>query len=111
MEGMLVHASVWFEVGPNVVADTLQWIIEKRVVTSLHYLNDFFLTGRAGSGECAQALEKALECCAHLDVPVAPHGPTTKLVFWGIESIQKRVRLPEAELHRLQTEIKEWQGR
>ena len=72
----------------NVVADTLQWIIEKRGVTCLHYLDDFFLTGRIGSEESAQALEKALEYCAYLDVPVAPlktHGPTTKLVFWGIE--------------------------
>ena len=65
---------------------------------------------------CAQALEKALECCAHLGVPVAPlkmHGPTTKLVFLGIEidTEARRVRLPEAKLHRLQTEIKKWQGR
>ena len=42
----------------NVMADTLQWIIEKREVTCLHYLDNFLLTGRAGSEECAQALEK-----------------------------------------------------
>ena len=100
----------------NVVADTLQWIIEKRGVTGLHYLDDFFLTGRAGSKDCAQALEKALECCAHLGIPVAPlktQGPTTKLVFLGIEidTEARRVKLPEAKLHRLQTEIRVWQGR
>ena len=54
-------------------------------------------------GVCS-GTKKALECCAHLGIPVAPlktHGPTTKLVFLGIEidTEARRVRLPEAKLH------------
>ncbi len=98
----------------NAVADGLQYILEDCGVSCLHYLDDFFTWGRAGTNECARALDTALSCCAKLGVPVAEHktqGPVTKLVFLGIEidSVSRTLRLPEEKLCRLQVNIREWQ--
>lgn len=100
----------------NAVADGLQYILGVDGVTCLHYLDDFFIWGRAGTDECSRDLDRALKCCARLGVPVAENkttGPVTKLVFLGIEidSVAKSLRLPDDKLHRLQENIREWQGR
>ena len=98
------------------VADALQWIMAEEGVESLHYLDDFILFGSPDSPECKRALEKALEICRRLGVPIAVHkteGPVTVIVFLGIEidTVEGMTRLPEEKLRRLQREIRVWRGR
>lgn len=100
----------------SAVADALQWILADQGVGSLHYLDDFILFGSPDSPECRQALEKALQICKRLGVPIAVHkteGPATVLVFLGIEvdTVEGVIRLPEEKLRRLQREIRAWKGR
>ena len=101
----------------NAVADALQWIMEHNGVPELlHYLDDFLIFGAPDSLECQQALEKALQLCLQLGVPVAKsktEGPATSIIFLGIEldTVAKMVRLPREKLHRLQREISKWTGR
>ena len=100
----------------NAVADALQWIFQCQGVKGIHYLDDFLLFGSPDSDECRQALEKILETCARLGVPLALHktkGPSTIIIFLGIELDMKAMtlRLPEEKLIRLKREILRWQGR
>ena len=101
----------------NAVADALQWIMERNGVPELlHYLDDFLIFGGTESLECQQALEKALQLCLKLGVPVAKsktEGPATNITFLGIEldTTAMIVRLPREKLHRLQREICKWTGR
>ena len=73
----------------NAVADAMLWVLMKMGgMDAIHYLDDFLLFGAPGSLQCAEVLEKALETCVRLGVPVAPkktEGPSTKLVFLGNE--------------------------
>ena len=99
------------------LADCLLWIMQANGVRHvLHYLDDFLFIGEPHSTECAQSLHTAIEVCAHLGVPVAPHkieGPSTSLSFLGImidtESFQ--LKLPTEKLQRLKSDIAKWQGR
>ena len=80
-------------------------------MTVLHYLDDFFLVGKAESGECEQALALSFSHCATFGVPIACHkteGPTARLVFLGIEldATKGQMRLPAEKLHRLKAEIR-----
>ena len=57
-------------------------------VEGIHYLDDFLLFGLPESQQCAESLSRALACCDLMGIPVAPaktEGPSTKLVFYGIE--------------------------
>ena len=82
----------------------------------LHYLDDFLFIGAPETGECKQALERALTTCDTLGIPVAKHkveGPSTCLSFLGIELDTQalQLRLPPEKLSRLQSLIKTWQGK
>ena len=58
----------------TVLADCLLWIMQANGVRHvLHYLDDFLFIGEPHSTECAQRLHTAIEVCARLGVPVAPH--------------------------------------
>ena len=81
----------------------------------MHYLDDYLLLGPPKSRECQRALETMLTC-QNMGVPMAGHkteGPTTVLVFLGIEfdTINRTLRLPEEKLCWLQEEIRSWVGR
>jgi len=99
------------------VANALQWILETQGVKHvMHYLDDYLVLGPPDSPECQRSLERTLDCCHRLGVPVARHkteGPSTQLVFLGIELNTRDgiLRLPEAKLRRLQGEIKNWTGK
>ena len=101
----------------NAVADGLQWILGRnRVENCLHYLDDFLILGSGGSNDCGVALQRALQICAYLGVPIAQkktEGPATKLVFMGIEidTVEGVMRLPSEKLQRLQLEIQRWMER
>ena len=95
----------------NAVADGLQWILGRNGVDNcLHYLDDFLILGSGRSNDCWVALQRALQICAYLGVPIAQsktEGPATKLVFLGIEidTVEGVMRLPSEKLQRLQLEI------
>lgn len=82
----------------NSVADLFHWLLVNNsdVKDLLHYLDDYFTLGSAGSTLCAD----------RLGIPLSPEkceGPSTCLVFLGIElgSIAMTARLPEQ--NRLET--------
>ena len=82
----------------------------------IHYLDDFLIIGPPSSGECSHGLSLCRDLCSHLGVPLAPSkivGPTTRLVFLGIEfdTIAMEARLPAEKLSRLRSSIHTWQGR
>ena len=97
------------------IADALEWVMQQEGVRSaLHYLDDFMVFGKPGSGECQEALTLSLEIFRRLGVPVAKQkteGPATTLTFLGIEldSEAMEVRLPREKLERLGREIGEWE--
>ena len=96
----------------NAVADALAWGLSAgRGIRMLHYLDDFFIVGKAGS--CERDLTEALSCCSKLGVPVASHkteGPTSNLVFLGIQldAARRQMSLPTGKLQRLKGEIQAW---
>ena len=98
----------------NAVADGLLWILVTHDdVQGIHYLDDFLLFGAPGVPQCAVALCKALARCASLGVPVAPaktEGPTTKIIFPGIEidTVCMTLSLPQVKLVRLHSMIRQW---
>lgn len=100
----------------NAVADALQWIALERGVSNLdHFLDDFITTGHPDSTECSQNLDTLVATCRLLGMPLSPsklEGPTTCLVFLGIEldTVALELRLPAKKLLRLQETISEWAG-
>ncbi len=98
----------------NEVADALLWIlVHHDGINGLHYLDDFLLVGEPDSPQCELSLQWALARCRVFGVPVDPkktEGPTTKLVFLGIEidTVAMTLRLPVVKLERLQREILKW---
>lgn len=101
----------------NCLADSIEWMLRKRGVPFIiHYLDDFLIIGPPSSGECSHGLSLCRDLCSHLGVPLAPSkivGPTTRLVFLGIEldTIAMEARLPAEKLSRLRSSIHTWQGR
>ena len=99
------------------VADAVQWILETQGVKHImHYLDDYLVMGPPDSPECKRSLDRILDCCQRLGVPIAQHkteGPSTQLVFLGIELNTREgiLKLPEVKLQRLQGEIKNWTGK
>ena len=77
----------------------------------IHYLDDYFTLGPAGSDHCAQALTTIQLAANDLGVPLAPEkceGPTTRLVFLGIEldSELMTATLPGPKLAELTAEVR-----
>lgn len=101
----------------SAVADALTWVMQTEGIQHLlHYLDDFLFLGLPGSRQARAVLEKALEVCKSLGVPVAPNkteGPSTTLTFLGItiDTVTGELRLPEEKLVRLQQTIRFWAAR
>ena len=99
------------------LADALEWMIRRQgVQTVLHYLDDFLIVGQPNADQCAVDLQRLLEVFASLRVPVVMEkleGPTTRLVFLGIELDTKSMcmRLPPEKLEELRVLLGEWQSR
>ena len=82
---------------------------------TLHYLDDILVNSKIGSGE-GVPLQKALDQCSRLGVPIATHkteGPSTTITFLGIEldTVTRTLHLPTEKLARLQKEVREWGDR
>ena len=101
----------------SAVADALQWILRQKGVSFVeHYLDDFITLGKPGTDECASNQELILETCRATGTPIEPgktEGPTTRLVFLGIEidSEAMEMRLPDEKLSRLKESLAQWRGK
>ena len=74
----------------NTLAVLFVWALQNNyhVEDLLHYLDDFFTLGPAGSDACAESLKSIQRASTDLGIPLAPEkceGPSTCLVFLGIE--------------------------
>lgn len=79
----------------------------------IHYLDDFLFFGPPNSLTCAASLEKAIELCNRLGVPLAPNkieGPASILTFLGIniDTNEFRLSLPLPKLIATRTECRQW---
>ena len=99
------------------LADALAWILHARWVTiQLHYLDDFLLIGPPNSPAAALALQKTLETCQELGVPVATHkteGPSCQLTFLGIhmDTVKMELSLLPDKLARISEMVREWSAK
>ena len=97
----------------SAVADALNWCLQRAGIHFIqHYLDDFIIVAPPHSEECQQAVQTMDTVCARLGVPMTPHkreGPTTCLVFLGIEidTVAGELRLPEEKLSRLMSLLHE----
>ena len=97
------------------LTDALQWILERRGVSHVaHYLDDYVTLGAPESGECLANHQTIFQVCQEHGIPLAPHktvGPTTCLIFLGIEidTTRMELRLPHEKLSRLLELLQEWQ--
>ena len=96
------------------VADALEWCLRQSGVQEIdHYLDDFVTIGPPQSPVCATNLDRIMEVCQVLGVPLAAEklaGPTTCLEFLGIEvdTVRQELRLPEVKLTHLRDLTKQW---
>lgn len=100
----------------NALADGIQWILEQEGIEVMHYLDDFLIIRAPDSPERDQDLERALERCARLGVPIAAHrteGFNSIMIFLGIEldTVAMTLCLPGEKLTQLQREIGKWKGK
>ena len=85
----------------SAVADTLEWIaLHEGVSRLLHYLDNFLTMGAEHTCECQLNLEKLVDLCRRLGMPLKwqkLEGPATTLVFLGIllDTHKMEMRLPE----------------
>lgn len=92
----------------NAVADAIEWMLRAKGVTHLaHYLDDFILTGKAGTSEFQRNMQAVREECTALGML---EGPNTCLVFLGIvlDTVKMEIRLPAEKLRYLRWVIKSW---
>ena len=102
----------------NTLADLFEWLLKNNysVQNLLHYLDDFFTIGKAGSSNGTDFLRAIKQAATDTGIPLAPEkceGPVTCmnfLVILGIEldSVQMTARLPPDKLRDLVLLIKQW---
>ena len=99
------------------LADAVEWVASQRGALGMaHYLDDYIMWGAPSSKDCAESLRILLEVCSELGIPVASQkcqGPSTRLVFLGIEfdTMSMELRLPEEKLVCLQALVTSWRVR
>ena len=95
---------------------TVTGTMEKRGVSWIcHYIDDFITVGNPGESECQRYIGIVKEVCEEPGMPTEPEkgeGPTTELVFLGMEldSRQLVIRLPEEKLQRMRSTLERWKG-
>ena len=99
----------------NTLADLFEWILQNYYDAAdiLHYLDDYFTFGPAGSPTCSNSVNSIQQASRDLGLPLALdkwEGPTTCLIFLGIElnSVSMTARLPTDTLTELQSIISYW---
>jgi len=87
-------------------AHFLQWAVERNLQgLVLHYLDDFLFGGRATSQHCQSALDRFMDTCKALGIPIAEEKtvlPCTRLTFLGIEIDTEAmlIRIPMDKIER-----------
>ena len=71
------------------LASAIEWILHHNqgIQHLIHYLDDFFTAGPAGSPICSQNMAKMNEVCKSINAPTKvekEEGPSTSLTFLGI---------------------------
>ena len=99
----------------NGVADLFEWMLIHNwsVEDLLHYLDDYFTLGAAGTDLCAKRFTAIHQAARLVGIPLSPEkceGPTIRMVFLGIEldSIEMSARLPADKLADLIALLREW---
>ena len=99
----------------NNVADLFEWMLVHNwsVEDLLHYLDDYFTLGAAGTDLCAKRLAAIHQAARLVGIPLSTEkceGPTTRMVFLGIEldSNEMSARLPADKLADLMVLLREW---
>jgi hypothetical protein len=97
------------------VADLFHWCLVHNwdVLDLLHYLDDYFTLGPPNSDVCALRLKAIDQAATDIGIPLSPDkcvGPTTSLVFLGIEldSVKMTARLPTDKRTELIVLLHEW---
>ena len=101
----------------NRLAEALCWILSNSYLIEfiMHYLNDFFLTNRAGSNKRRAEMDIVIKVFKQLGIPLALEkiiGPTTALVFLGIliDTLEMCVKLPTDKLSELLSSLAFWES-
>ena len=81
----------------------------------MYYLEDFFLTNRAGSNKCRAEMDIVINVFEQLGIPLALEkiiGPATALVFLGIliDTLEMCVKLPMDKLSELLSSLAFWES-
>lgn len=99
------------------VADALLWIMMQNGLSwGIHYLDDFLTIGTSQSSECYNNAQVMQSVCEKAGLPVEPsksQGPSTSLVFLGIEidSVAGVLRLPTEKLQSIKNTLASWRHR
>ncbi len=93
----------------------LEWVVRKEAMSDriIYYVDDILCCGEADESNplsCKRLVECLEKVCAKLDVPLAPEklvGPTTKLIFLGLEidSVKQLVTVPLEKLGPIRNKI------
>ncbi|XP_055335738.1 uncharacterized protein LOC129586500 [Paramacrobiotus metropolitanus] len=96
----------------------VHWCVGKRarLVTLLHYVDDFFFVGKPRTIECSLLMQSMEAVCSELGVPLAldkTEGPATRLTFLGIvlDSVAQTLSLPNNKQLDIMETLKNWVGR
>ena len=101
----------------NAIAATFHWHLSQLGIGHIrHYLDDFIIMAPPESHKCQEDLATLLRAASTLGIPIASQkteGPTTSLVFLGIEAdtVAGELRLPRAKLQRLKILLNQWGSR
>ncbi|XP_055334693.1 uncharacterized protein LOC129585836 [Paramacrobiotus metropolitanus] len=100
------------------MATFLEWIIVNvcHFRDVLHYMDDFFFAGPAGSVLCRLAIELMTLVCSDLGIPLAldkTEGPSTTLTFLGVvlDSVNQTISIPPEKLKDLSDEFSVFSAR
>ena len=86
----------------------LEWHLKEEVgiKTVHHYLDDFLFMGKNDTSECMKLMTEFVKLCEFIGVPLAHEktvGPTTKLIFLGIEidTTMMVIKIPNEKVEKL----------
>ncbi|CAB4027902.1 Cortactin-binding 2, partial [Paramuricea clavata] len=96
----------------DIFSTAVEWIAQHKfnIDKLLHLLDDFLLIA-ATHTQCRSNLDRFLNLCAILGIPIAPEktcGPATTLTFAGIEldSVKSQARLPADKLAKCTLQVR-----
>ena len=96
----------------------LEWAIKFKSgkISVEHYLDDFLLTGNAGTGDCLQLMDRLRIICEDWGVPLAEDktiGPSFFLTFLGleIETLEMVIQIPQCKLSEVKEKLESALGR